>query len=241
MQPRQIKHFAKAKMRAPVPNAIVIGLVFYLILSVLGKINQAITMGPFLNEAMGDPERLYQLLESGYTPDISPVGYLLYLAIEIVSTILSFGFMIYCLSISRDCPAGIGTLFDGFGLFFKVIWLYIRMGLIIFLWSLLFVVPGIIAAYNYRQAAYILIDHPEWSAKQCMRESKRIMAGNKFDLFWLDLSFIGWSLLSLFPFVSVYSIPFTETSYAIFYNQVAGRSPDDPETPALSEKAPWEY
>jgi len=241
MSPGQIKQSAKIKMRAPVPNAIVIGLVFYLILSVLGKISQAIIVGPLLNEAMGDPERVYQLLESGYVPDISFFGYFLYFAIEVVSSILSFGFLIYCLSISRDHAAGVGTLFDGFGMVFKVIWLNLRMGIIIFFWTLLFVVPGIIAAYNYRQSAYVLIDHPDWSVKQCMCESKRIMDGHKFDLFWLDLTFIGWILLSFLPFVSVYSIPFTETSYAIFYNQVAGRSPDDPETPALSEKAPWEY
>lgn len=241
MTPRQLKQLAKGKMRAPVPNALVIGLVFYLIISVLGKISQSVTVGPMLNEMAADPEHFYWLVENGQIPEISPFGYLLYIAIEIMTSILSFGFIMYCLTISRDCAAGVGTLFDGFGMFFKVIWLYFRMSLIIFLWSLLFVIPGIIAAYKYRQAVYILIDHPSWSAKQCMRESKRLMEGHKFDLFFLDLSFIGWILLTFFPFVSVYVSPFAETTYAIFYNQLIDWQPEDSDSQSPTEKLPWEY
>jgi len=241
MSCKDMKRLAKVKMRAPVPNAIVIGLVFAMISYVLSSISQAITMGPLLNEMMTNPENYIKLIESGYTPDVSFFGALLSSIIEIVSVIMSFGFMIYALTIARDYPAGFGTLFDGFGMFLKVIWMNIRMGIVIFLWSMLLFVPGIIAAYSYRQTAYLLMDHPDWTVKQCMRESKRLMEGHKFDLFFLDLSFIGWIALTIIPFVSVYVLPYTETTYAIFYNQLIGWQPDESESAVLPEKSPWEY
>jgi len=238
---RDMKRLAKLKMRAPVPNAIVMGLVFAMISYVLSSISQTILFGPMVNEMMADPENFIKMLESGYTPDVSFFGSLLAFVIDMVSILMRFGFMIYVLTISRDYPAGFGTLFDGFALFFKVLWLYIRMGIVIFLWSLLLFVPGIVAVYSYRQSAYLLMDHPDWSVKQCMRESKRLMRGHKMDLFVLDLSFIGWYLLTAFPFMMVYVLPYTKTTYAIFYNQLIGWQPEEADSASLPEKSPWEY
>ena len=64
-----------------------------------------------------------------------------------------------------------------------------------FLWSLLFVIPGIVKAYSYSMAYFIKIDHPEYTATQAIDESRRIMNGNKMKLFLLDLSFIGWMIV----------------------------------------------
>lgn len=65
-----------------------------------------------------------------------------------------------------------------------------------FLWSLLFIIPGIIKAYEYRMIPYILADHPDISRKEAFAHSKMLMQGNKWKAFVLDLSFIGWHLLS---------------------------------------------
>ena len=64
------------------------------------------------------------------------------------------------------------------------------------LWSLLLVIPGIVKAYEYRMIPYLLAEHPEMSHQDAFRESKRMMTGYKMDAFVLDLSFIGWTLLS---------------------------------------------
>ena len=66
----------------------------------------------------------------------------------------------------------------------------------IFLWSLVLLVPGIIKAYEYRMVPYILVENPEISWEELQKESKRLMDGNKWDSFVLDLSFIGWEILS---------------------------------------------
>ena len=68
----------------------------------------------------------------------------------------------------------------------------------VFLWSLLFVIPGIIKSYEYRMVPYLLSENPGMSDKEAFAESKRLMNGNKWKTFVLDLSFIGWDILSLF-------------------------------------------
>ena len=68
----------------------------------------------------------------------------------------------------------------------------------VFLWSLLFVIPGIIKTYEYRMVPYLLSENPGMSDKEAFAESKRLMNGNKWKTFVLDLSFIGWDILSVF-------------------------------------------
>ncbi|MBR7070641.1 MAG: DUF975 family protein [Clostridia bacterium] len=63
------------------------------------------------------------------------------------------------------------------------------------LWTMLFIIPGIVKAYSYSMIFYIKADHPEYDWHQCFDESKRITSGHKWDLFVLDLSFIGWLIV----------------------------------------------
>ncbi len=119
---------------------------------------------------------------------------------------------------SRHLPAGIATLFDSFGIFFRVLWLQILMGIFVFLWSMLFVIPGIVAAYRYRLALYILLDNPEMGALDCISMSKAMMRGRKGELFVLDLSFLGWAFLCVIPFVSLWVSPYMNVTMANYYN-----------------------
>jgi len=88
--------------------------------------------------------------------------------------------------------------FGGFKRPLEVTWLLALMNLLVFLWGLLFVIPGIIAIYRYRQAWYLKSENPDWSARKCLKESGRTMKGHKWQAFCLDLSFIVriflWSL-----------------------------------------------
>lgn len=92
------------------------------------------------------------------------------------------------------------------------------------LWSLLFVIPGIVKAYSYSMAYFIKIDHPEYDWRRCIDESQRMMDGHKMDLFILDLSFIGWMIVGCFCFgigtlwVSAYML----AAHTQFYNQLCG-------------------
>ena len=139
-----------------------------------------------------DPDQLFYAVQEAMP---TPTALLLGLAIQIVTIVLGGGFAIFCLRTVRGMEASYWNIFDAFGMFFRVLWLYILESVFIFLWSLLFVFPGIIAYYRYRQALYLLLEHPEMSALQCISESKRIMRGHKGELFVMDLSFIGWGIL----------------------------------------------
>ena len=68
--------------------------------------------------------------------------------------------------------------------------------LFVWLWSLLFIIPGIIKTYEYRLVPYIVSENPSISYKDALAESKKLMMGNKWKTFVLDLSFIGWELLA---------------------------------------------
>ena len=67
--------------------------------------------------------------------------------------------------------------------------------LFIALWSMLFVIPGIVKQYSWSMAYYVKIDHPDYDWRACLDESKRITMGHKGELFLLDLSFIGWAIV----------------------------------------------
>ena len=181
-------------------------------------------MGPVARKTAADenPVRVGQAYLSFLEHySVSGFAIALVVALRIMSYMVSVGFVIFALHISRDEKAEFGNLFDGFGLFFRVLWLGILEGLLIFLWSLLLVVPGIVAAYRYRQALYLLLDHPERSAWQCLRESSALMSGHKWELFVLDLSFLGWAMLSaMFAPVSIWLDPYRAITNAGFYNRL---------------------
>lgn len=109
-------------------------------------------------------------------------------------------------------------LWDGFKMQFVI-------NLFVFLWSLLLVIPGIIAAYRYAMVPYLMAEFPDLGVMDAMRESKRLMSGNKGRLFCLHMSFIGWVLLSTLTlgvgmlFVS----PYMQSAETAFYMMVTGR------------------
>ena len=94
-----------------------------------------------------------------------------------------------------------------------------------FLWSLLFIIPGIVKAYSYAMTPYIVHDNPEMPVRECIRQSQRMMKGYKMKLFLLDLSFIGWILLGIISFGIglLWVRPYMETAHAKFYEELRTR------------------
>ncbi len=114
------------------------------------------------------------------------------------------------------------NLFDGFERFSAALVLYVVNSLFIFLWSLLFVVPGVIKYYEYSMSYYILLENPDMKHQEARRESMKLMDGNKARLFCLHLSFIGWVILSAFTFgiLLLWVVPYMETAQAAFYREI---------------------
>ncbi len=112
-----------------------------------------------------------------------------------MSGALSLGLSYTMLRYMRTRIATPDLIFKGFENYLKAFGLFFLMSLFIILWSLLLIIPGIIASYRYSQAFYILADDPSKSPMQCINESKEMMRNNKGTLFVLELSFIGWLIL----------------------------------------------
>lgn len=113
--------------------------------------------------------------------------------------ILAAGFTLYCMGIRRREVTEAGTLFDGFSFTGKIVTLNIVMDVFVFLWSMLFAIPGVIAFYRYRFALYNLYEDPELNILDALEMSKRQTCGMKLDLLKLDLSYLGWVLLGMLP------------------------------------------
>lgn len=109
---------------------------------------------------------------------------------------VSLGSCVYFTSLARSEPSALSQLFSRTNIWLKALGLRFVTGFFIVLWTLLFVIPGIIAAYRYAMAPYIMADNPDIGIMEAIDTSKEMMRGNKGRLFCLELSFIGWSLLA---------------------------------------------
>lgn len=121
----------------------------------------------------------------------------------LVSGPFSYGLAIFFLAMFRRQESEVQQVFEGFEQFGKTLGLFLYISLFTVLWSLLFVIPGIIAALRYSQSYFIMVDHPEYSISQCVDESKMRMQGNKGKYFTLALSFLGWIFLCSIPLMIV--------------------------------------
>jgi uncharacterized membrane protein len=116
-------------------------------------------------------------------------------------------------------------LFSRFELFAKALGLRIVTSILIALWAILLVIPGIIAMYRYSMAFYIMNDDPSVGIMEAIERSKQMMMGNKGRLFCLHLSFIGWAILCVFTMGIgfLWLAPYFYASEAAFYLEVSGQ------------------
>lgn len=111
------------------------------------------------------------------------------------SVVMSYGYSGYAMRVARgERPRG-SALFDQLWLAGKIIVMSLLISIIVGLWSLLFLLPGVYFFYSYLLAPYVLLDHPEMSVFRAMKTSAQIARGHKRQLLVLDLSFLGWILL----------------------------------------------
>ena len=156
---------------------------------------------------------------SGILGWIPGVNFLYFL---IITGPLTLGMATFFLNLQRDQNPIIENLFDGFKTFSPALVLQLWIVLFTFLWSLLFIIPGIIAALRYSMSFYILHDHPEMNPKDALKLSKQMMLGRKGKLFLLGLSFIGWAILACITFGIgfLWLVPYINASIASFYEDI---------------------
>jgi uncharacterized membrane protein len=137
---------------------------------------------------------------------------------------IALGMAIFMLSIARGKKTKVSQVFSGFDRFGTALGTYLLAGAFIILWSLLLIVPGIIAAFSYSQIWFILADNPKIGPKEAIIRSKAMMMGNKWNLFYLGLRFLGWSLLCILTIGIgfLWLTPYMSVSFANFYEEIKG-------------------
>lgn len=150
---------------------------------------------------------------------------------------------IYMSVIRKNRKPEIGQLFDGFSNFTNSFILYLLNSILISLWTFLFIIPGIVKSYSYAMSFYILADNPSMAPNDARKKSMEMMHGNKWRLFCLDFSFIGWELLSLLTLgiLSFWITPYREAAYAAFYQNLLVEqglvAPEAPEADSYADTA----
>jgi uncharacterized membrane protein len=139
---------------------------------------------------------------------------------------LGWGLSIIFLDVARSKEFNYGVLFDGFKDYVRIFLTLLLQGIYTFLWSLLLIVPGIIKSYSYSMTNFILKDEPDLKYDAAINKSMKLMDGHKMDLFILDLSMIGWFLLSIITIGIgfVFLIPYSYTAHAHFYEDLIANS-----------------
>lgn len=137
--------------------------------------------------------------------------------------VLTYGLAKFTLNFTGDEEKpSVNDLFSGFKVYFKTLGLYILFGLIIGLGFILLIVPGIIFTYMYSQSFFILAEDNSKSIMECLKESRKMMVGHKFEMFVLQLSFVGWLLLCIITLciALLYVGPYMQTTMGNFYREV---------------------
>ncbi|GCD08509.1 DUF975 family protein [Clostridium tagluense] len=150
---------------------------------------------------------------------------------------ISFGVSRFFLNLIRNTNPKVQDVFMGFKYFFETFLLNLLMGIFILLWTLLLIIPGIVVGLSYAMAYYILIDNPELSAMDAINRSKDMMDGQKWKLFSLYLSFVGWFILCLLTLGIgfIWLNPYLQRSLAGFYQDLKDDSNDNSEYAGTDE------
>lgn len=117
------------------------------------------------------------------------------------------------------------VLFSRFDIFWKAFALRLVICILIVLWSILLIIPGIIAAFRYSMAFYIMEENPSMGIMEAIGESKELMIGNKFRLFCLGFSFVGWAILCALTLGIglLWLVLYMNASFAAFYLEISGK------------------
>ena len=222
---KELKARAQQSMAFTKPSYLIIGIIMVIV------VNAESWLGAILGAGTAFTYGTYEELMAGveaYMDNLPLALTLASLVLTMFVSVIQFGFKSYCLCLSRgEKEVGIDELVSGFQCFWKVLGLNILTGLFTALWTLLFIIPGIVKGYSYSMTFYILRDHPDWSITKCIEESGRMMKGRKMDLFILDLSFFGWTLLSsvcamitYVPVMDIWLMPYMQVTECHFYNEL---------------------
>lgn len=248
----EIKYEAKGIMRTAQVSPYVMTLLLLAIVFLLDRLVDLVQGGSLFYSYTSNWE-YYQILMSGDAFSLEsylasmPESSTLFVPIlvSLFTIVLNAGYYVYCMGIRQGAQMPYATLADGLGMAGKLIWCGVQVYARVFLWSLLFVVPGIVASYRYRFAYYNLLTDSSLSAGDAIRLSCQQTMGMKGALFVLDLSFVGWAILSsaTLGLLNIWLTPYMTLCDLAYFEDAQrnlGRSPYGNGQNSAAGRDPWE-
>ena len=162
----------------------------------------------------------------------------------IVGGAVTLGYAQFNLNLVDDRDPHFSNIFSHMNRLWEGFCMQFFQGMMVFLWSLLFIIPGIIASYRYSMTPYILAENMDLSVMEAITESKKMMRGNKFRLFCLEISFIGWDILAALTLNigDLWVHPYREVARAAFYREITEARYSQPHaTQEESDPFAWNY
>lgn len=146
------------------------------------------------------------------------------LAFSVLSSVVSVGYSRFNLELIDGNESRVDQIFSYFGSWKTIFVANLLRSIYITLWSLLFIIPGVIASYSYIMVPYVLAENPSLTAREALAKSAEIMRGNRWRLFCLMFSFIGWDLLCILSLGIgfLWITPYENAAVADFYREVSG-------------------
>lgn len=218
----QIKEEAKQVVRGARVNAYLVTLIVLAVTGLLGALDSYVGASRTVDQVA----EIYGQQAAAMLPGFPEFPVLLVAFVAAVNwlaqVIINAGWSIYHLGVRQGKEMPYGCLLDGFAFLGKLILLNIVMGIFVYLWSLLFLIPGIIAQYRYRFAIYNLCENPEIGIMEAISMSKAQTAGFKGTLFVLDLSFLGWSILGWLTLgiLNIWIAPYKEQANVGYFQEI---------------------
>lgn len=169
--------------------------------------------------------RILGQFRSFFTPLFSLL-ILLFIIYLFFGGVIKLGYCRFNKNLINNTNPQFDDLFSKLDVFWKAFGMHLLIGIYTFLWTLLLIIPGIIASLSYAMAPYILEENPSMDINEAIEYSKDMMSGNKWRLFCLNFSFIGWVILSTFTLGIGYLWlnPYISAAHAAFYFDVSGKN-----------------
>jgi len=179
-----------------------------------------VIIGAVSSITQGISETLIQAGVSGMT--VSLASALIFIINIFIAAPFELSMAKLFINLTEGVRPQIGDAFWGFNYMVKSVSVAVRMIVFIYLWTLVFIIPGFVKSYSYMMMPYIIADNPNMSSKAAMKLSIEMMKGHKWELFVLHLSFIGWGILTALTFgiLAIYVVPYIEASVANFYQRL---------------------
>ena len=154
---------------------------------------------------------------------INPESAIIAILVQIISLIIAgpiaIGQCKLFINLSNNENPKFSDVWFGFGNILKALGVTLLIGIAVSIGTIFFIIPGIIISFMYSQVYYIMAEHPEMSVLEILKESSKIMKGHKMELFILELSFIGWIILTTITFgiAGLYVLPYYSATLSNFY------------------------